>query len=75
MLSYNTYDANENDKSKSKSKIMYIPQTSPTKHNKKVVTEYSLKQNFFDPSKCSPPNDFMMKLQLRMNLYESVKKD
>ena len=38
MLSYNTYDANENDKSKSK--IMYIPQTSPTKHNKKVVTEY-----------------------------------
>ena len=25
--------------------------------------EYSLKQNFFDPSKSSPPNEFMIKLQ------------
>ena len=33
--------------------------------------EYSLKQNFFDPSKSSPPNEFMKKLQLRMNIYNS----
>jgi len=33
--------------------------------------EYSLKQNFFDPSKSSPPNDFMEKLQRRMSVYDS----
>lgn len=31
--------------------------------------EYSLKQNFFDPSKSSPPNEFMIKLHMRMNRY------
>jgi hypothetical protein len=31
--------------------------------------EYSLKQSFFDPSKSSPPNDFMIKLQMRMSVY------
>lgn len=33
--------------------------------------EYSLKQNFFDPTKSSPPNDFLNKLRLRMTIYES----
>jgi hypothetical protein len=28
--------------------------------------EYSLKQNFFDPTKSSPPNEFMKKLKYRM---------
>jgi len=32
-------------------------------------SEYSLKQNFFDPSKSSPPNEFMIKLHMRMNMY------
>ena len=32
-------------------------------------SEYSLKQNFFDPSKSSPPNEFMIKLHMRMNIY------
>lgn len=31
--------------------------------------EYSLKQNVFDPSKSSPPNDFMLKLHLRLSKY------
>jgi hypothetical protein len=31
--------------------------------------EYSLKQNFFDPSKSSPPNEFMIKLKMRMSIY------
>ena len=35
--------------------------------------EYSLKQNFFDPSKSSPPNEFMLKLYMRMSDYN--KKD
>ena len=38
--------------------------TSPT-------SEYSLKQNFFDPSKSSPPNEFMIKLHMRMNIYNT----
>jgi hypothetical protein len=37
--------------------------------------EYSLKQNFFDPSKSSPPNEFMIKLHMRMNKYHMDNKD
>lgn len=37
--------------------------------------EYSLKQNFFDPSKSSPPNEFMIKLHMRMNKYHTDKDD
>jgi hypothetical protein len=57
-----------------KSKDIPISKTSPT--HKKVEfnnfqNEYSLKQNFFDPSKSSPPNEFMLKLRLRMTYYDS----
>jgi len=34
--------------------------------------EYSLKQSFFDPSKSSPPNDFMIKLQMRLSKYNNT---
>lgn len=33
--------------------------------------EYSLKSNFFDPSKSSPPNEFMIKLSSRLVKYDS----
>ena len=33
--------------------------------------EYSRKQNFFDPSKSSPPNEFMLKLHMRISNYDS----
>jgi hypothetical protein len=36
-----------------------------------VKTEYSLKQNSFDPSKSSPPNEFMKKLRYRMSVYNT----
>ena len=36
--------------------------------------EYSLKQNFFDPSKSSPPNEFMIKLYMRINHHTSLHK-
>jgi len=36
---------------------------------KKDEKEYSLKSNFFDPSKSSPPNEFMIKLKLRLNKF------
>jgi len=32
--------------------------------------EYSLKQNFFDPSKSSPPNEFIIKLQMRLSKFD-----
>ena len=34
--------------------------------------EYSLKQHFFDPTKTSPPNDFIIKLQKRMSVYNTT---
>jgi len=33
------------------------------------TSDYSLKQTSFDPSKSSPPNEFMIKLHMRMNIY------
>jgi len=33
-------------------------------------SEYSLKQNIFDPTKNSPPNNFIIKLQERMGIYK-----
>jgi hypothetical protein len=34
-------------------------------------SEYSVKQNLFDPSKSSPPNDFMNKLKKRINRFNT----
>lgn len=49
-----------------------ISQASPTsRSDESSFSEYSLKQNVFDPSKSSPPNDFMLKLQLRMSIYNN----
>jgi hypothetical protein len=43
--------------------------TSPTYKKEEDTSEYSLKQNWFDPFKSSPPNEFMLKLNLRMKLH------
>lgn len=53
-----------------------IPIPVDTQRNSNIVdeilnNEYSLHTNMFDPSKSSPPNEFMKKLQLRMNMYNS----
>lgn len=37
------------------------------------TNEYSLKLNSFDPSKSSPPNEFMQKLQMRMSHFHASK--
>jgi|688.fasta_scaffold415082_2 hypothetical protein len=37
--------------------------------NNTISANYSLIQNVFDPTKSSPPNEFMLKLQQRMNVY------
>ncbi len=55
-----------------RSTIIPIPQKSPTNVKERfIINEYSLKENFFDPSKSSPPNEFMLKLKLRMSHYNS----
>ena len=48
-----------------------IKQKLTTIMKENTQKEYSLKQNFFDPSKSSPPNMFMLKLQMRMSVYDS----
>ena len=37
--------------------------------------EYSLKQNFFDPTKNSPPNEFMLKLYMREQMYNFIQRN
>lgn len=37
----------------------------------KKLTEYSLKQNFFDPNKSSPPNSWNSRLLMRLENYQS----
>ena len=56
-----------------RSKIIPIKKNLSTsmKDFSNIQNEYSLKQNFFDPTKSSPPNDFMLKLQIRMKSYNS----
>jgi hypothetical protein len=59
-----------------RSKIIPIQPTSPTnKKAKDLDIEYSLVQNLFDPSKSSPPNEFLLKLKLRMSLYDTLIND
>lgn len=49
--------------------------TTQINNNNSPKGEYSRKQNCFDPSKSSPPNDFMIKLHMRMTNYDSKIKD
>jgi hypothetical protein len=57
------------------SKVIYeksqIIPTKKTNLNKYTVTkkEYMLNNNMFDPSQSSPPNEFMIKLHMRMHKY------
>jgi len=44
--------------------IPILPQTSPTI---KKENDYSLNKMFFDPSKSSPPTEFMGKLRMRID--------
>ena len=37
--------------------------------------DYKITSNCFDPSKQSPPNEFLLKLMGRINSYIDIKKD
>ena len=52
--------------------IIPIQQNLSTQNkDSRQTSEYSLKQNVFDPSKSSPPNEFMLKLHMRMDMYHT----
>ena len=53
-----------------RSEIIPIPQISPTLKKDRKIEECSLNKMFFDPSKSSPPNEFMEKLKLRIKLHD-----
>lgn len=38
----------------------------------KELQEYSINEGLFDPSKSSPPNDFLLKLYMRMNQHSNI---
>ena len=52
-----------------KSAPVQIPQQTSIYN---IESEYSLKQNLFDPTKGSPPNKFMNNLRSRMVMYEAL---
>jgi hypothetical protein len=52
---------------------LYREKTKPIflqNSNKNGLNEYSLTPSFIDPSKSSPPNDFLIKLYARMDKYQ-----
>ena len=55
-----------------RSNLIPIPKNLSTPDFNCKDVSYGLKQNCFDPSKSSPPNEFMLKLHKRMSLYESL---
>jgi len=55
------------------SKKIIIPQnivSNPPSPTNQI--DYSLHNHFFDPSKSSPPNDFLLKLEKRLQFYHSL---
>ena len=50
-----------------RTKSIPIKKNLSTSCSKTLSEDYSLKQNFFDPTKSSPPNEFMIKLHMRIN--------
>ena len=50
-----------------KNENLSIKSNQNKNQNQNKNKEYSLKQNFFDPSKSSPPNNFMIKLYMRVS--------
>jgi hypothetical protein len=59
-----------------KSNIIPINKNLFTKiNNYNLKKEYSLTQHIFDPANSSPPNDFMIKLCMRITKYNEDNDD
>ena len=50
---------------------MYKTNLNNKTKNFSNVGEYSLKENIFDPTKNSPPNEFMIKLYMRSQIHNT----
>ena len=56
-----------------KTKIIPIKKSPSTDFNiEDKDKEYSLKQNIFDPTNFSPPNNFLLKLNMRIQMYNNT---
>ena len=56
-----------------KTKIIPIKKSPSSEFNiEDKDKEYSLKQNIFDPTNFSPPNEFLLKLNMRIQMYNST---
>ena len=71
---YNSFNQNYKKSMLSKSEIPFMKPIYNEYFNDKLINankenEYSLMSNFFDPTNHSPPNDFLLKLQSRINEY------
>jgi hypothetical protein len=54
-----------------KSDVILIKKLKTIEANKKnEKCQQNLKENVFDPTNASPPNEFMIKLYSRMNKFE-----
>jgi hypothetical protein len=60
---------NETLRINEKSTPIKINKKSISQKNSSLNTEYGLKKNIFDPFKSSPPNEFMLKLNMRCFLH------
>jgi hypothetical protein len=49
--------------------IQIVKNNQIVKNKKKSNYTLNLNQTFFDPTKSSPPNEFMIKLYIRMNTH------
>jgi hypothetical protein len=54
-------------------KINKIIENDVQNLNIKYFNEFDLKTNCFDPSKFSPPNEFIIKLNMRMEHYNNFR--
>ena len=54
------------------SKPICIPIKTPDSPSKKLQIDYSLHNHFFDPSKSSPPNVFLLNIEKRIKAYQSL---
>lgn len=73
MNCYKFKDIPQSINSNSKNLIQISP-TNTNKVNTKTNAysyAYSLNNSFFDPCKGSPPNEFMLKLEKRFNIYNT----
>lgn len=70
----NSFSYETKTKDNSKSCPIKIPKKNQKNEEKPIIDEYLLDFNTFDPSKFSPPSDWKMRLEKRIQSYENLEK-